>query len=116
MTDQELFDKVARHLLTQGRKSVDGNGSLCRYRGCGGLKCAIGVLIPDELYSPELEGNPAWSTAVCRAAGLYEGVRHLAQCLQDVHDEREPDEWRRGLLCVAETFGLSPNAVLEVTP
>jgi hypothetical protein len=53
MTLQETFDKVCVHLLTQLQKSVflDSNGSMaCAYRGPNGLKCAVGCLIPDELY------------------------------------------------------------------
>lgn len=58
MNRQEVFDKVLNHLLKQGRKSVDSDGR-CLYRAPNGDKCAIGCLIPDELYTPELEGNGA---------------------------------------------------------
>lgn len=55
----EQFDKVANHLIKQGKRSLalDGAGWVCAYRGEGGAKCAIGVIIPDELYGEHLEGN-----------------------------------------------------------
>lgn len=36
MTHQEVFDKIACHVLTQNKKSVANN--LCAYRGNNGLK------------------------------------------------------------------------------
>ena len=61
MNRQQVFDAVVHHLAKQGKRSTftrPGQGfSMCRYRGYGGLKCAIGALIPDELYHPRLEGS-----------------------------------------------------------
>jgi hypothetical protein len=56
---QEVFDLVANHLFKQGRPARQDDGR-CRYRMKSGLRCAVGVLIPDELYKEEFEG-----------AGLY---------------------------------------------
>jgi len=36
-TAQEVFDQVARHLLTQGKKSISENNQYCMYRF---LKCS----------------------------------------------------------------------------
>jgi hypothetical protein len=58
MEEQEIFDKVATHLFTQGcRSAVDPDAlfGACLYRGPNGMSCAVGVLIPDELYDPEME-------------------------------------------------------------
>ena len=55
MTNQQIFNKVAKHLLKQGRRARDGNG--CAYRGENGTKCAVGCLIPDALYDDRLEGS-----------------------------------------------------------
>ena len=48
--EQEVFDRVARHLLTQRRKSMieRSAGPVCAFRGVDGTKCAIGCLIPDQ--------------------------------------------------------------------
>lgn len=48
MTNQEIFEKVAKHLLDQGRRSTlatpTGDEGACAYRGTGGAKCAVGCL------------------------------------------------------------------------
>lgn len=53
MTSQEAFDIVLKNLREQGVASYR-NGS-CRFRGCDGGKCAVGWLIPDDEYSPEMD-------------------------------------------------------------
>lgn len=57
---QEAFETVVRGLYAQGGPSFDdlhhGPG-ICKYRGAEGRKCAVGHLIPDEKYVPELECN-----------------------------------------------------------
>lgn len=55
MTQQEIFDAVLGHLRKQGKASVN-DMDLCQYRGPGGASCAVGCLIPDELYDPLIEG------------------------------------------------------------
>lgn len=54
MTHQEIFDFVWTKLCEQGAKSYE-NGK-CRYRTSTRLKCAVGHLIPDDLYDPAMEG------------------------------------------------------------
>lgn len=54
MDAQEIFNKVATHLFTQGSPSLTLNG--CAYRGDGGNKCAAGPLIPDKIYRSGMEG------------------------------------------------------------
>lgn len=54
MNRQEIFDKVLEHLRKQGGLSLNEHGKCC-YRGNHGNKCAIGVLIPDELYKSRME-------------------------------------------------------------
>ncbi len=51
---QEIFTFVLESLRAQGRRAIDTDG-LCRLRGEGGTKCAVGFLIPDSEYSPELD-------------------------------------------------------------
>lgn len=55
MTAQEIFDTVLAHLRKQGKASTNRSNG-CRYRGEGGTSCAVGCLIPDELYDPVIEG------------------------------------------------------------
>lgn len=54
--------QMADHLAKQRDQSIqiDGDGSkYCAYRTTGGEMCAVGCLIPDELYTREMERNPA---------------------------------------------------------
>ena len=55
LTARDIYERVSNHLLTQRAVSEDENGS-CRLRSGNGRKCAIGSLIADELYRPEIEG------------------------------------------------------------
>lgn len=115
-TDQEIFDTVARHLLNQGKRSavvdsdIGGNG--CRYRTDDGLMCAVGCLINDEAYAPDLEGKPSWSPEVrfaLRESGINLGFNRdktsdLLGDLQQLHDDTPPDDWRDSLILVAEDY------------
>lgn len=55
---KSLVNESIKLVLEQNERSVNVQGN-CMYRGPNGLKCAIGHLIPDELYSPEMEGMSA---------------------------------------------------------
>jgi len=52
---KEIYERVSAHLLTQRAVSEDDNGS-CRLRCEDGRRCAIGSLISDEIYCPNVEG------------------------------------------------------------
>jgi hypothetical protein len=55
---QAVFDRVAKHLLTQKHQSLSSFG--CAYRSeTGGRSCAIGCLIPDSKYDGIIEGLAA---------------------------------------------------------
>lgn len=60
---QEIFDTVVKHLHEQNSQSVDEKGS-CMYRGVDGKKCAVGCLIPDDLYSKDIETHGSGATEV----------------------------------------------------
>jgi hypothetical protein len=83
MTEQEVFDAVKDHLLSQGRQSLDKERK-CAYRGIGGLKCAAGIFIPDELYKRTLE-NLRWEE-VSYKLGLTIH-QDLIESLQSIHDD-----------------------------
>lgn len=118
MTEQEIFDTVSKHLLTQGEKSVRMSGwfvEKCAYRGENGLKCAVGCLISDEHYSEKMEGCGAFEVL---ANGAISGtpythnIGELLTRLQTVHDSKPVDTWRDNLRWVAKMFNLS-DSVLE---
>jgi hypothetical protein len=102
-TEQEIFDQVANHMLTQMRKSQQSDGS-CAYRGLNGLKCAAGCLIADDEYTIEFENN-TWLKLV---QNKKVPSRHLALIdeLQIHHDETDCRKWKDGLKGIAESFNL----------
>lgn len=57
-TKQETFDQSVGGILAQGGPAIQAraHGMECRYRTASGRKCAAGQLIPDDMYSPLLEG------------------------------------------------------------
>lgn len=110
MTDQEMFDRVARHLIKQGRKSVSRSkkyGTMCRYRGPNGTMCGIGCLIPNKQYTHNLENKTADHGAVQYAAGLSCFQIPLALALQITHDDRPAQSWPKRLRGVAAEYGLN---------
>lgn len=118
MNQQEIFDKVASHLITQGAQAryrrSDGYPS-CAYRGENDTMCAAGCLIPDEEYNPEFEGIP-WM-GVCHdipsLASLTGKVHDLIVSLQGVHDDDSSwysiDILKDRLGAVASEYGLSSD-------
>lgn len=60
MNRQEILDKIAR-LVT--RPAVDTSHEIptCVYRHDNGARCAFGAIIPDDLYSPKMEGTSAFT-------------------------------------------------------
>lgn len=56
-TSQEVFDYVIDHLRKQGRGAYDTENSKCLYLAKDGAKCAVGCLIPSDVYSPHMENK-----------------------------------------------------------
>lgn len=121
---QHIFDVVSKHLITQGRRSVaktkaNGGELICSYRGDDGCKCAIGVLIADDEYEPELEGtvigncnNQRVSARFRVMLGSVESMLsgrmiNLLDGLQAIHDSVNPIDWPEHLIELAKRFELS---------
>jgi len=102
---QEQFDKMSNGLLEQGERSQTDWGT-CAYRGCNGLKCAVGMIIPDEKYDASMEDNPC-SHLMVYPTLLELGIDlDLAKAMQNVHDMKEPTEWGDEFEKVADQFNL----------
>lgn len=117
MNRQKTYDTVKAHLLKQGERSV-GPGDMCMYRGPNGLKCAIGCLIPDELYDPKMEYVGSIDRVLERFF-MLEGFLEVENAederfltaLQQAHDARpstarRPVNFEQRLDLVAARFGL----------
>ena len=132
LSHQEIFDKAALHLFTQGHAALlpRGGGT---YRGyCGG--CPVGNLIAARDHMTAMEGVPVrYIGASVRSVPAYMDVGvaalkrallrsrinvydpttvELLSCLQNVHDVFGKWEWRDRLGSIARQFGLS-DALLE---
>lgn len=112
---QKIFNKVAKHLLTQ--MEVSGIPDSCLYRDPNGLKCAVGCLIPDGEYKAEFENK-----AILNIPYLVEVVAKndkeiiwLLRDLQIIHDHNDgPKEWVAELVQVANRYNLSIKAINDV--
>lgn len=93
---QLIFDTVVPKLLAQGGRSMGTRiGSMrCAYRGEKGRKCAVGHIIPDELYDRELEGCSAQKADVLAVldpaygsfSRLHDDHLFLAGMQRSMHD------------------------------
>jgi len=111
MTYQEMFDKVCAHLLTQNKKAMDYEG-ICRYRSDDGTKCAIGCLIPDDLYEKELEGKGVRELILSEfkfSSYLQQFDLKFLIALQATHDCTSPSKWYTELEKIAIRFNLNFN-------
>jgi hypothetical protein len=106
MTQQEIFNTVATHLILQNVKAVAGNS--CKYRTTNGLKCAAGCLIPDSEYKVSFEGSRivAIDFFIDLCGGKNTKTFGLLQDLQGAHDYIEPNEWKHELRVIANDYGL----------
>ncbi len=125
-TAQQLFDTIVTGLLKQGKRSFEHcgkrgitnfeNEERCMYRSAEGFKCAIGHVITNEDYDPEMEDIsstvlfekfPVLSYLIPHADMLRE--------LQSIHDYGIPLDWPADFTNVAEDFGLDP-AIINTIP
>jgi hypothetical protein len=107
-TLQEVFTAVVTHLLNQGERSVASSGN-CLYRSPDGRRCAVGAIIPDELYSPVMENsvvqaNCVWSVIKPLFASPTD-AKYLLEELQAVHDDIPPHDWEEMLRGMAQDKG-----------
>lgn len=93
-SEQEIYEHVARHLLTQGARSGPlpsdrGLGykpyeDTCQLKNKDGKQCAIGCLIPKKSYYRGLEGKSIESLDVQQATGVF----RFTKCWEVKHEYR----------------------------
>ncbi len=111
-TNQTAFTAAAKGMLSQMKKSVSEKGSdACMYRGCGGLKCGVGFLLPDELaVRADGECNTDISSIVetlPEISGMFSKVDlSLLISIQEIHDHQSTDRWEECLKSLADDFDL----------
>lgn len=116
MEAQQIFDKVATHLATQGKRAVSQHVDPynCMYRSPDGGRCALGALIPDDEYDPDMEGQMAtqlfdrWRGPPTLMA--LAPHRALVVALQGAHDRRGDKFWDvQGALAVKYRDAIVPS-------
>lgn len=118
MDDQEIFDTVAEHLFRQGTRSYAMDRG-CLYRGPDGTKCAVGCLIQDDDYTPNMENKSVYALEEDGLLPKYlmKNIRLLSS-LQMVHDTDgwgNRDEMRQALEEVAGMFNLDASKIATQT-
>jgi hypothetical protein len=111
MTAQEIFDKVASHLLTQNARSVRGSSDICAYRSLDGKQCAVGCLIEPEEYEEWMEGMAIDDLLQQKNVPqtLHDRLNDHMRLLRDlqwIHDRRAIIEWSKQLQTMAERYHL----------
>ena len=134
LTDQELYNKAAKHLLTQKSTAVLFQGGAA-YRGRDGKCCPIGNMISTKDYTTALESVPVrfltkeeremTPKMVLGVRALRRALEHarvdttnektvsLLSKLQNVHDAFGVWEWRERLTNIAREHGLNATVLSE---
>lgn len=106
MTEQQVFDVVVEHLLTQQMQSTDDQGD-CVYMG-DNICCAAAPFIQD--YDPSLEGND-WDNVVDTSCA-DDNHQDFISLLQNIHDsEFDVQKWPDALLRLAKSHELDTSVV-----
>lgn len=114
---QEVFDQVARHLLTQKKRSRKRyasapTGYSCVYRNTKGLKCAAGCLISDEEFIELGEGRNTYDwAAMVDLARVTDKHKDLICSLQEIHDDAPVNKWHDYLSDLAKNYKLNRKAL-----
>lgn len=109
--NQEIFNKVVTHLITQGKPAEDSVGQ-CSYRTpdpedrSKTLMCAVGCLLSDDEYSEDIEGWPVEDLIEEGFLGGYDPT--LLSRLQVAHDNyfQSIQTLKNKLIEIAEEFSL----------
>jgi len=116
MTRQEMFDTMVRGLRAQKKFSFDESDGCC-YRGCNGLRCAVGFLIPDDKYQPNFDDGIGSIKNVGILTGLWtteDDISFLTAAQNTLHDNLaddlggkwSPEEFENATSRFAEKFEL----------
>ena len=125
--NQAAFDAVVNHLLTQGQQSLRSAdlGQMvkgqprCLYRNPEGLKCAVGGIIDDRDYKPEMDDGTHGGTGIADLVIEHSfpnsphmrAELNLLRELQYVHDGFAPKDWREQLRIVGGRNNLDMSCV-----
>lgn len=128
---QSIFNTIAPALLKQNTQSLGKDGK-CKYRGDNGNKCAIGFLIKDEAYQPDIEFWGLYhkkTVLALQKSGVFDGApfeitsdenhyfknnpTYFLRFFQIIHDEYTPEYWYRELVGLAKQHCLDFSCIYE---
>lgn len=111
-TEQEVFEFIAHHLLTQKIRAMSMEG--CVYRTLEGLSCAAGCLLNDEEAFVS-DGLGIWNILVKNGI-VPDAHAKLIRLLQIIHDGTDPQYWRETLLEFPSKYSktLNSNFIKEI--
>lgn len=96
-TDRDVFEFIKNHLLTQGERSLMDNELTCAYLGEFGKKCAVGVLIREDIYHYSIEEKPVnhslLRSAVTKSVPNWIINTDMLGELQCIHDGASDYDW-----------------------
>lgn len=102
MDKQQIFEKVCDGLHSQGWRRSERE-TQCMYRGPEGRRCAVGWLIPDDIYKTAMEGSLAHlieysqsGTDTAHLASVLTEHRAFLKRLQELHDQEHLPTMLRG--------------------
>lgn len=58
---QHAYEQMREYFSHPNAKLAKTKSGTCLYRTDDGRKCALGCLIPDDLYDPAFEGEGSWT-------------------------------------------------------
>ena len=105
MTEQEVFNIAAEHLILQNKKSELAEG-VCVYDG-GDVCCAAAPFIRN--YKSSME-EKEWSSHTVNPENLH---RRLIGSLQQIHDNSLVEDWRDKLTLLANKRNLELPEILK---
>lgn len=104
---QQLFNRVVKHLIKQGRAST--MQLICE----DGTRCAIGCLLPpttDHKAGLVLSYN-SWPMKLVYNSTTDKMKRSMLRELLDIHDTGHTENWPDQFLEVSQEYKLNPNAI-----
>jgi hypothetical protein len=125
-TDQELFDKIAIHLLKQNQRSMNDTGGCVYHHKDTGNYCAVGCLFKDTgIDTDEFEGIGIHSVihsgfikdkvkllkSALDKIGITSNQYEILDYLQGLHDNVSVDLWYDNLMFTAKLYNLSTKAI-----
>ena len=103
---QVVVMQMADHLAAQRKLSGVADGT-CLYRAPDGCKCAVGILIPDELYNHFIEDTEIAAIMDAEAGECRDISDHLHSLMPDL-----PSNQVREVLSGAQIYHDRRNALL----